>query len=139
MQSKKNYYKELKKLLNKSVANLTNVHVAAIIATDKGIFKGVNYEDPVLSLSICAERSAIFSAITAGMKKIYDIHVLSDIGKSAKLHMCGACRQVASGFATKTTKVHIYSLDGSKEVYTFDKYFPHRNEIENKKIFSKLK
>lgn len=107
MISSKNYYNELKKLLSKCYTPLTGVCVSAIIVTDKGVFKGVNYEDAICSLSICAERSAIYAALSHGMKKIYEIHILSP---KAEITMCGACRQLAYSFANNNTKVYTYNL-----------------------------
>jgi len=122
---KNNYYKELKALLKNSRAEFSGVHVAAIIVTDKGIFKGVNYEDPVLNLGICAERSAIFSGITAGMKHIKEIHLTSNL--NTELNMCAACRQVASSFMNGDDKIFVYT---NKKViqYTLNDLLPHRNK-----------
>lgn len=133
MQSNKNYFKQLKALLPRALANISKVKVASIIVTDKGVFKGVNYEDPVFSLGICAERNAIFNAITHGMRDIYEIHVLSSLGHT-KLHMCGACRQVALGFSSEQTKVFVYNMDGERQTYKLFEAFPHRNRDVNKKI-----
>lgn len=134
MLKKKDYFDDLIKLLPMARAPFSNVSVAAIIVTDKGIFKGVNFEDPVLNLGICAERSAIFSGITAGMQKIYEIHILANIPQRKKLNMCGACRQVASLFADENAKVCVYSLDKSKEIVSFKKLFPRSNLSINKNI-----
>ncbi len=139
MQSNKNYFKQLKALLPRALANISKVKVAAIIVTDKGVFKGVNYEDPVFSLGICAERNAIFNGITHGMKKIHEIHVLSSLGQT-KLHMCGACRQVALVFSNEKTKVFVYNMMGKRQTYKLFEAFPHRNmDIEKKIIKRKIK
>lgn len=139
MQSNKNYFKQLKALLSKALASISKVKVASIIVTDKGVFKGVNYEDPVFSLGICAERNAIFNGITNGMKKIYEIHVLSSLG-GTKLHMCGACRQVALEFANAKTKVFVYNMDGKRQIYKLFEAFPYRNrDVEQKIIKRKIK
>ena len=106
-----NYYKQLKALLKNSSCEFSKIAVAAIIVTDKGIFKGVNYEDSVNSLSICAERNAIFNGITNGMKVIKEIHLLSN---KSNMTMCGACRQVASSFASKSTMVYDYDYKTGK-------------------------
>ena len=102
---KNNFYKDLVFLLKNSIAPFSKINVAAIIVTDKGIFKGVNYEDIICPESICAERNAIFNAVTNGMKKIYEIHIISNV---ANISMCGACRQVASSFSISSTKVFTY-------------------------------
>lgn len=136
MRKNNNYFTQLLKLLPMARGSFSNVSVASIIVTDKGIFKGVNYEDPVLNLGICAERSAVFAGITGGMSKIYEVHVLSNVS-SEKLHMCGACRQVVSMFATEDAKVYSYSLDGSRVSYSFKSLYPHSNISINKSIIKK--
>ena len=107
----KNYFNELKKLMKYASRTLTNVSVAAIIVTDKGIFKGVNYEDIVCSLSICAERNAIYNGITNGMSEIYEIHLITSRND---LTMCGACRQLASSFTTDKANVFVYHTKTGK-------------------------
>jgi cytidine deaminase len=122
---KNNFYNDLIHLLKKSVAPFSKINVAAIIVTDKGIFKGVNYEDPVFPVGICAERNAIFNGITNGMKKIYEIHIISNI---VNISMCGACRQVASSFSIPSTKVFVYTKNklNSRKVTLFNKLFPNK-------------
>lgn len=102
----KNYFKELKTLVPNAVRPLTSVYVTAIIVTDKGIFKGVNYENTICSLSMCAERTAIYGAIAYGMKRIYEIHILPSL---PGMTMCGACRQLALSFSTDSTRVYTYN------------------------------
>ena len=57
---------------NHSYAPYSNYHVGAAILTEDGrIFTGVNVENASHSLAICAERSAIFSAVSAGVRRFY--------------------------------------------------------------------
>lgn len=107
----KNYYKELVELLPRSVSKLTGVKVAAILVTDKGIFKGVNYEDLVCSLSICAERNALFNAITNGMKQIYEVHIL---GTFPNMGPCGACRQLLYAYGGDNVRIYSYTYCSNK-------------------------
>lgn len=106
-----NYYQQLKKLLKNAHGTYSHINVAAIIVTDKGVFKGVNYEDCINSLSVCAERNAIFNAVTNGMKEIYEIHIISDY---PNIEMCGVCRQLALSFMKLTNKVYSYDLKTGK-------------------------
>lgn len=103
----KNYYQQLKKLLDKSVCPLSGVAVSAILVTDKGVFSGVNYEDLVCSLSCCAERVAYYCGIVHDMRHIYEVHIMSP---KNGMSMCGACRQLISTLASKDTKVYSYQL-----------------------------
>jgi cytidine deaminase len=67
---------------------------AAVLAADGQIFTGVNVENASFGLTICAERSAVFSAVTAGVRRIDAVAVCTENAGSP----CGACRQVLSEF-----------------------------------------
>ena len=110
-----NKYAKLKTLIKNAYAPLTGVKVAAILVTDKGEFKGVNIENIVCSLSICAERCALFAGITAGAKQVKEIHLMSN---RDKITMCGACRQMLSSWAKKDAKVYVYDLKTGKYTTT---------------------
>ncbi len=80
----------------KAYAPYSNYYVGAAILTEDGrIFTGVNVENASYGLAICAERSAVFAAVTAGARRIRAIAVCTENGGSP----CGACRQVLSEFA----------------------------------------
>lgn len=85
-----------KGVLKNAYAPYSNIHVAAAVSTDKGIFTGVNVENASYGLSMCAERVAVFSAISGGAKELYSIVVLTD--QKGLLPPCGACRQVLAEF-----------------------------------------
>src|SRR3989338_653274 len=71
--------------------------VGAAVMTESGaIYTGCNVENASYGLAICAERVAIFKAVSAGEKKVMALAVSA---KSAK--PCGACRQVIIEFAPK--------------------------------------
>ncbi|GAB4030012.1 MAG: cytidine deaminase [Elusimicrobiota bacterium] len=73
---------------------------AAVLGESGRIYTGCNVENASFGLSMCAERTAIFKAISAGEKKIRDVCV---VAKSAT--PCGACRQVILEFAAKDANV----------------------------------
>ncbi len=69
---------------------------AALLATDGQVFVGTNVENASFGLSNCAERTAIFSAVTAGVTDFQAIAVCADgVQPTAP---CGACRQVLVEF-----------------------------------------
>lgn len=75
--------------------------VGASVLTDSGrIYTGCNVENASFGLAICAERVAIFKAVSHGDKKIKALCVAA---KSAK--PCGACRQVIIEFAPKDAEI----------------------------------
>jgi len=76
-----------------SYSPYSKLSVGAAILTKSGkIFTGCNIENSSFSLTICAERTAIFKAISEGSKKFSAIAIVSDLDDP--IPPCGACRQV---------------------------------------------
>lgn len=70
-------------------------HVGAALLTEEGkIYSGCNIESSSYSLTICAERTAIFKAISEGERKFKAIAIAGDTDDY--ISPCGACRQVIS-------------------------------------------
>lgn len=67
---------------------------AAILTNDKKVYTGSNIESSSYSLTICAERTAIFKAVSEGERKFEAIAVAGDTKDF--ISPCGACRQVIS-------------------------------------------
>ena len=86
---------KLVKLLDNSYSPYSHFRVAAILICKDGTeFKGVNVENAAYGSSICAERSAILSAVSNGYKKgdFKELYVMCD---NDKIGMpCFQCRQV---------------------------------------------
>lgn len=70
---------------------------AALLCRDNTLFVGTNVENRSYGLSMCAERSSLFSAISAGKRDFSAIAIYSP-DSDAPLPPCGACRQVLSEF-----------------------------------------
>ena len=70
---------------------------AALLSKTGKIFTGCNIENSSYSLTICAERTAIFKAISEGNRKFKAIAITSDMKDIVP--PCGACRQVLSDLA----------------------------------------
>jgi len=69
--------------------------VGAALRTKSGrVFTGVNVENAVYPVTNCAERTAVFKAVSEGEQKFDVIAVVTDNGGSP----CGACRQVLAEF-----------------------------------------
>ena len=69
---------------------------AAIMTESGEIFTGCNVENASYGLTICAERIALFNAITAGHQKFSEIVIYTNTDKA--FYPCGACRQVLTEF-----------------------------------------
>jgi cytidine deaminase len=80
---------------SKALPTYSNFHVgAALITEDDKIYTGCNIESSSYSLTICAERTAIFKAISEGDRKFKAIAIAGDT--EGFISPCGACRQVIS-------------------------------------------
>jgi cytidine deaminase len=80
---------------SRAYAPYSNYQVGAALLTKKGqIFTGVNVENAAYPDSICAERSAVFNAVSAGERDFEAIAVATRNGGTP----CGSCRQVLSEF-----------------------------------------
>jgi cytidine deaminase len=75
-------------------------------------FRGTNVENASYGLTICAERAAIFSGVSAGLRKLNAVAISCRDKNDAPLRCfqpCGACLQVMAEFADETT---VIILDG---------------------------
>ena len=81
---------------------------AAIITKDGSIFTGVNVENSSFGATNCAERTALFSAITAGFRDFEAIVIASSLNGKA-VFPCGICRQVLADFNPKMRVVLVNS------------------------------
>ena len=101
---------ELVKLLENSYAPYSKYQVSAIrVMKDGKLISGVNIENASYGVSMCAERVAIFKAISMGYKKgdFKELHVMVNSDKIGT--PCFACRQVMTEFFDKDLVVYIYS------------------------------
>lgn len=71
---------------------------AALLSKSGRVYEGVNVENAVFPMTICAERVAVFKAISEGEREFVAIAVVTKNGGSP----CGACRQVLAEFGMDT-------------------------------------
>lgn len=104
-------------LLEKSKSLYFNYPVASILECSDGtLFSGVNVETSSPAAGICAERNAIFSAISNGYDK-KDFKRLHLKAKSNKeIYPCFICRQALVDFCSSDMEVIIYFEDGTKTI-----------------------
>jgi len=95
---------------------------AALLTKDKQVFFGCNIENASYGLTNCAERTAIFKAVSEGEKEIEAIVVVGDT--EGPIAPCGACRQVMAEFCDKDTKIILANLNGATAETTIDELLP---------------
>ena len=94
-------FEEAVKAAGNSYSKYSGFHVgAAIMTADGSVYTGCNIENSSYSLTVCAERTALFKAVSEGKREFRAIAVAgsstSDFSKPCR--PCGACLQVVSEF-----------------------------------------
>ena len=111
----------------RSYSPYSGISVGAALLTSSGkVYLGANIENAAYSPSICAERVAIFKAVSDGERDFLAIAVSGGKHgeKSAdKFAPCGVCRQVMREFCGDDFRI-ILDCDGGEAVYTLGKLLP---------------
>jgi cytidine deaminase len=94
---------------------------AAVVCKDGRVFTGVNVESLSYGLTCCAERVAIFKAVSEGSRSFEAIAVVA--GDDGIAYPCGACRQVMNEFAP-AMRVIVEDLKGHRVATTLAALFP---------------
>jgi cytidine deaminase len=94
---------------------------AAVEAEDGRIFTGCNVENATYGLTICAERVAVFKAVSEGAKKFKRIAVAADTDRLTP--PCGACRQILWEFCGDV-ELTLTNLAGKSETLHLQDIFP---------------
>ncbi len=120
-----------KKCLENSYAPYSNFKVgAALLCKNGAVFSGVNIENSSFSATNCAERTAIFSAISNGEKEFEKIAVVG--GRNGKIEdfcfPCGVCLQVLSEFCEKDFEIVLFNGKDIK-IYTLSQLLPESFEM----------
>lgn len=125
---------KLKEILNNSYSPYSNFKVAAIaVMKDGKEFYGTNVENASYGAAICAERSAMVSAISNGYKK-HDFDKLYVMVNSDKISTCCfMCRQVISELFEKDRSIILMNKNGEEKVYTVEELCPYPFDEEDLK------
>jgi cytidine deaminase len=103
-------------------APYSKFRVGACVATPDGtLFTGCNVENASFGATNCAERTAIFKAVSQGYRTFDKIAIVGGDG-STKTYPCGICLQVLSEFMPKGTVV-LQDAEGLSE-YPVDTFLP---------------
>jgi len=98
-----------------SVAPFSNFKVGAAVKTESGkVYTGCNVESASYGLTVCAERVAIWKALSEGERNFTELAVVADT--ETLTPPCGTCRQIIWEFARGATIVFA-NLHGQSEVF----------------------
>jgi cytidine deaminase len=103
-------------------APFSNFKVGAAVEDEAGrVFTGCNIENATFGLTLCAERVAVFKAISEGARKFRRIAIVADTPKLTP--PCGACRQILWEFCGDL-EIVLANLTGAAETLRLAALFP---------------
>jgi cytidine deaminase len=94
---------------------------AAVEDSEGRIHTGCNVENATYGLTVCAERVAIFKAISEGVRRFRRVAVAADTDSLTP--PCGACRQILWEFCGDV-EITLVNLHGKTETYSLKDLFP---------------
>ena len=97
---------------------------AALLCGDGSIVTGFNIENRSYGLTVCAERAAVFSALTSGKSTFLEIAIVG-LDSAVPLPPCGACRQVLTEFLPPDAPVHFSCNSGKTETVRLGDLLPY--------------
>ena len=95
---------------------------AALLSKDGTVYTGCNIENAGYSLTNCAERTAVFKAVSEGVKQFEALAVAADT--KGPVAPCGACRQVLVEFCAPDMPVYLTNLEGAVSETTIAELLP---------------
>lgn len=115
------------KMLEYSYVPYSRFHVgAALLSKNETIYTGCNIENAAYGPSNCAERTAVFKAVSEGVKEFEAIAVVG--GPDGRIKdfcpPCGVCRQVLAEFCTRDFKVILAKSIDEYKVFTLEQLLP---------------
>lgn len=101
----------------------SNFKVGAAILTDTGnVYTGINIENASFGATNCAERTAVFTAVAQGERRIKAVAIASD--SDDYIYPCGICRQVLSEFGDDKMLILCSNSAGELKEYTLGELLP---------------
>lgn len=128
----KDLVKKARAARNKAYAPYSGFKVGCALECASGrVFTGCNVENASYGATCCAERTALFKAISEGARNIRRIAVVADTPEPC--HPCGICRQVISELAPRA-EVIMANLTGKIEVKPISELLPEAFESLRKQL-----
>ncbi len=105
-----------------SIAPFSNFLVGAAVKTEDGkVYTGCNIESASYGLTVCAERVAIWKALSEGERHFVELAIVADTGTLTP--PCGTCRQIIWEFAKNATII-LGNLHGETQVVSIKELLP---------------
>ena len=121
-------------LIEKAIAAMENAYApysgykvgAALLCADGTVYTGCNIENAAFGPTVCAERTAIFKAVSEGKRSFTSLAVCG--GKDGVITglfpPCGVCRQVMREFCRDDFAVYLVGPNGTYETRTLAQLLP---------------
>ncbi len=118
-----------KKELKNSYSPYSGFKVAAALITKSGnVYTGANIENSSYPATVCAERVALFKAISNGERGFEAIAIVCEKGDFC--YPCGVCRQVMSEFCDESFRI-ILEGDNIIKSHTLEELLPHSFKLKD--------
>jgi cytidine deaminase len=105
-----------------SIAPFSNFLVGAAVKTAEGkVYTGCNVESASYGLTVCAERVAIWKALSEGERDFIELAIVADTGSLTP--PCGTCRQIIWEFAKNAT-IMLGNLRGETQIVSISELLP---------------
>lgn len=118
-------------MTEKAYVPYSHFHVGAALLTDDGteegkIFTGCNIENAAYGPSNCAERTAVFKAVSEGYRDFTAIAVVGGMNGEIRdfCPPCGVCRQVLAEFCDKDFKIILAKSPEEYKIFTLGELLP---------------
>ncbi len=127
---------QMTELITQALAARENAYVpysgygvgAALYTEDGTLYTGCNIENASYGATNCAERTAVFKAVSEGHTKVSAIAIAGGLKGQEPVdyaYPCGICRQVIKEFAGAEIKVIVAKSISEYQVYTLEELLPH--------------
>lgn len=94
---------------------------SAVVTEDGSVYQGCNIENSSFGGTVCAERVAIWKAVSEGHHKIKKIYVYTDAGWPP----CGMCLQVMTEFASQDLEITFGDKNGNEKTKKLNELLTH--------------
>lgn len=115
-----------------SYAPYSGFSVGAALQTESGkVYTGCNIENASFTPTVCAERVALFKAVSEGERKFKTIAIVgSKDGKITAASPCGVCRQALSEFCSPDFEVLVVENENSFKSFTLSELLPNSFSLD---------